>query len=624
MRLKLMPVMIMVLLLPATAVAAPAVAYEVRARTVTWIPIRLPDLEHAIGSKVVAVLGKGGILRLSKTTRDKQTRKLDLSRADLLLEISGEVVEDAGNFTVTLALRPVRDAGLPSFVTAATVSISGKPKQVMYTRIVAAAHKSAQKLRSALRSRAEFAGGTGEPTATVSADQLFDWGRVMPPKARVSSRDMGTFANTRLSWHQRKEAGFRLAGLAYDNADVRHLLERAALTDPDKFTRLYAVRFLEPASRTYRFTQKVILAVLREDATPDVKSRAFTLSKHFFGLSPHETAQTWVQLLTSRVAELDNHSFGSLTKLIGFRVDDMPNLDLGLAGCLKQQEVLAEGRRRKENCLNIVEKVPPGRRTAILISYLDQPLTELANDLPDRWRGGPFGTAIKLAFKDPCQARALRAVLTRLLGESTDPRTSAEIIKQMADNQLTPAVIKAAAKVFADSMDRDVRTKMERVIGGPKRKYMPPWGVLASPASRAAAEELLKGEVSRYQRRELTSLIKRLEKLEGEAHKTGLRKHLRADGPPAPGAVDHFVNCILTNKEGRAQRDCADGLRWLALNFPRRRRMAVAAILGLLTQTRAPLHDRTKRNLASTIRKLGWQYRKQPMDQGQWGQCTTR
>ncbi len=628
MRPLLFPVLLILMFGPTTAAAAPAVAYEVRARTVTWIPIRLPDLEHGIGAKAVSVLGEGGIVRLSKARRDKKTRRLDLSAADLLLQISGEVVEDAGNFTVTLSLRPVRDAGLPSYVTASTVSISGKPKRVMYTRIVAAAARAAGKLRAALRSRPEFAGPSGKVHAAVSADQLFDWGRVMPPKARVSGRDMATFANTRLTWHKRKEAAFRLAGLAYDNANVRRLFERAALTDPDKYTRLYAVRMLEPSSRSYRFTQKVILAVLREDANPEVKSYAFSISRHFFGLSPHETAQTWVTLLTSKVAEFNNRSFATLTKLMGYRVDDMPNVDLGLVGCLKTQEVLAEGRRRKEACLDIVEKLPPGRRTAILISYLNQPLTELANDLPDRWRGGPFGSAIKQAFKDPCQRKALRAVLSRLLSEALDVRTKAEIITHMADDQLTPAMIKAAAEIYAETPDRAVRSKMELVVQGPKRRYKAPWGVLAWPAARAAAKKLLDGNLERHQRRNMERLIKRLDKQEGEAHKTGLRKYLRPDGPPAPGAVDHFVQCVLASaspQEGRrAGRDCAGGLRWLALTFPQHRRLAVAAILGLLTQKRVKLHSYARSSLRSTISKLGYMYRRQPKDQGQWGQCTTR
>ena len=628
MRSIFFPVVLLLMFFTTPAGAAPAVAYEVRARTVTWIPIRLPDLQHGIGSKVVSVLGSGGIVRLSKARWDKKARRLDLSAADLLLQITGEVVEDAGNFTVTLSLRPVRDAGLPSYVTSSTVSISGKPKRVMYTRIVEAADKAAQKLRGALRSRPEFAGPGGKLPAAVSADLLFDWGRVMPPRAKVSGRDMATFANTRLTWHKRKEAAFRLAALAYDNADVRHLFERAALTDPDKYTRLYAVRMLEPSSRSHRFTQKVILAVLREDANPEVKSYAFSISQHFFGLSPHETAQTWVQLLTSKVAEFNNRSFANLTKLMGFRVDDMPNVDLGLIGCLKTQEVLDEGRRRKEACLDIVEKLPPGRRTAILISYLNQPLTELANDLPDRWRGGPFGTAIKVAFKDPCQRKVLRAVLGRLLSEALDVRTKAEIITHMANDQLTPAVIRAAAEIYGETPDRKVRSKMEQVVQGPKRRYKAPWGVLAWPAARAAARKLLDGNLERHQRRNMESLLKSLDKAEGQAHKTGLRKYLKPDGPPLPGAVDHFVQCILSStspREGRrAARDCAGGLRWLALTFPQHRRLAVAAIFGLLTQKRVKLHGYARSSLRSTISKLGYIYRKQPTDQGQWGQCTTR
>ena len=117
--------------MPAGAEAALSAGYVVKVRTVSWIPIRVPDLEHAISAEAVSVLSGGGMLKLERGTKGKSL--------DMKLFVGGEVVEDAGNFTVTLSIRPLKDPGLPSFVTAGTVSISGKSKARMFKSIISAA-----------------------------------------------------------------------------------------------------------------------------------------------------------------------------------------------------------------------------------------------------------------------------------------------------------------------------------------------------------------------------------------------------------------------------------------------------------------------------------------------------
>jgi len=578
-----------------------SVVYTVKARTETWIPIRLPDIEHALASTVAAALARGDLMTLSPARLDPRTRKPALGSADMLLEIHGDVVEQAGNFSVNLVLKPVRDPGLPSFVTAATVSISGKPKQAMYKLMLASSRRAADRLYSAMRSRlGRSAKSSGD---TLPAD-LFEWAKLAAPRPRPSSQDLKTFLNSSLSWDRRKEAGFRLAGLAFDDANVRHALQQVALTDPDKIARYYAVRFLAPSSRVHLFTQRVLLGVAREDSDPRTKGEALRLSEHFFGLSPLQTRQTWVQLLTARLSELSNSDFSRLVKHLGFRLDS-PNLDLGLLGCLTQQEVQEEGRRRKDSCLSLARLLPAQRRTAMLLAYLDRPLTRFTNDLPDRYKGGPLGTAIRLAFEDPCRVDALARVCSRLLRESKDLRTSALLVQALAEKRLTPDVLRRAGRLAVETTDNRLRSKLIRLLENPSRNHKPPWDVLVwSTAKKVYRDLLAGGGLESYGRRTLERALEKLGKLQGEAHKAGLRRHLSRSGAPTSGATAHFTDCVLSSSEQKTQRDCAAGLRWLALDFPRHRSRAEAAMRRLLSQTDKELHTWTRRALESSLRTL--------------------
>ena len=568
------------LALPVHVHAALSTGYKVRVRTVSWIPILVSDLEHTISSEVLSVLSGDGLLKLEKSSGKGKG-------LDMRLAITGEVVEAAGTFTVTLSIRPLRDPSLPSFVTASTASISKQSKSVMFKRISAAAKGAAKRMASAMGAHPAVLGRLGRKARTGAGGRgtpldLFQWGQVSPLPVKASSKDMATFIDGRLSWQKRKEAGFRISGLAYDNNNVRHAIERVALTDPDPITRYYAVRFLEPSSRAHRFTQQVLLAVAREDADPKVKSEALDLSPTFMGLSSRETLQTWVQLLTARVADLKNRDLGHVLKQLSYR-PDTPNLDLGLLQCLRAQEVLREGRARKEACLDLVEKLPPERRAAILLGYLSQPISALNNDLPGQHRGGPLDNAIQTAFRTPCQPRALREQLWRLLKESNDDKLALSMLTTLAGHQNTSAVVKAVAQRLSRATDdRDMYAWMsllERVI----RRHKADWNVLAWASARKEASRLLDGSaVDERRSRELKRLVERLDKMMAEKkHKVGLRKHLRAERSPKPSAVGYLTACIKDEQDPRAKGDCAEALGWMAKTFPRLRTSALAALKTL-------------------------------------------
>ncbi len=555
--------------------AALSTGYVSKVRVVSWIPIREADLESAIAAQAVAALSRDGLLRLEKGTRGK--------KLDMKLFVGGEVVEDAGNFTVTLSIRPLRDPGLPSFVTAATVSISGQKRAVMFKRIISAARTAARRMSAAMRAHPEIlarlgsAGATGGPLPA-----MFQWGKVAPLPVKATSKDLATFLNGRLSWHKRKEAAFRISGLAYDNANVRHAVEKVALTDPDPITRLYAVKFLRPSARAHRFTQQVLLAVAREDADPKVKGEALTLSHSFMGLSKRETLQTWVQLLASRVADLNNRSFKLLTKSLGWR-PNTPNLDLGLLRCLRQQEVLREGRDRKELCLDLVEQLPPRRRGAILLGYLGQPFDALSNDLPRRRGDGPVMEAVEIALRRPCDIKRIRGAIWRLLKEVQNPEAEATLLQALAEQQYTPAVVRAVSQRLSRASDRSTSYKLKSLLERVARGHRPDWNVTAWATARKEVSRLMGSSDERLDR-DLKRLLERLDKLRQQPHKAGLRRHLRAEGSPRASAVDYLRKCVEDAGDDRAGGDCAEALGWIALSHASLRTRALEALDALQRQ----------------------------------------
>jgi hypothetical protein len=476
-------------------------------------------------------------------------------------------------------------------------------------------------MRGTLDARRSALAGAAAPAAAPA--RLFEWGKLVPPRvAGRGDRDLATFVNGRLSWHKRKEAGFRLAARAFDEERVRHAIERVALTDPEPLTRLYALRFLEPSSRAYPFTQRVILAVAREESDPKVKGQAVDLSRHFVGLSPHQTLQTWVQLLSAPVAELDSRTHGTVASLLRDR-PDTPNLELGLLACITRQEVMREGRHRKRSCLDVVQRLPLRRRSAVLMAYLNRPLADLEADMPERYDQGPVGRALRLAFEDACRQPMLRRVVWRLLGEGPPPRMAADLLGTLGKHQLTPKVVTSAAQLMGQASEHRLRSDLARLLDQPGVSRKPDWGVLAWAAARDELGRLVAGgQLPAHHQRTLKRSLQRLAQKSAQRHKRDLGPHLRPDLPPLPGTAAYFGRCVLDNaREERVARDCMQGFVWLLSSWPQRRREAVAVLRGLLTQERQELPPRTRRRVENILKQLAWRYRQARLGKKEVLQC---
>jgi hypothetical protein len=629
---------LLALILAATpAHAAPTVGYHARVQTVSWIPIPVADIEQTISAKVLEVLSADGLLRLERAKIDSRTREPKTAGMDLMLEIFGEIVEDAGNFSVILSLSPVGRSGLPSFVASDTCSISrlkvaakGR-KAVIFSRMVQAARQAAERLQRAVRSRQGLLQqgtlpGAGQRDTDLS--QMMTWGRIEPPRVRPTGVELATFASSAAPVAARIAAGWRVARQAFDNANVRHVLEHAALFDVNARLRQEALRMLEPASRSHAFTQRVILAVARQDVDPGVRSQALELSKGFFGLSATQTLQTWVYLLGSKVAELNQRGFASLAQHLAAR-PDTPNLDLGVLSCLRRVQVLEQGRRRKERCLRLLDKIPPPRSTNVLLGYLSLPLDSARTDLPDERGEGPFSSAVKMALEGGCRLDALWHVLYSQLRHSSDPQTTAVLLGAMLRIHATPELVGRHAELLRAPDEQELRdpkqSKLRRAVAEDfavaLRKKQPPWNVLGWAAIRQAVEQhlprLREGATSRDQYwlraelRRFERLLKQLGQQEQLKHRVALARHLRPGAPPdvEPEAIDHLTRCALQGGE-EARQDCAEALGWLVLTYRGRvRRQAVAASYGLLRQTRHPLSQKAAESLQTTLGTLTRRYR---------------
>lgn len=622
------------LLTSSAARGAPSVGYHTRVQTESWIPIPVSDMEQAISAKVLEVLSADGLLRFERAAIDARTHQPRLTGKDLQLEIFAELVEDAGNFSVILSLSPVSRSELPSFVASDTASISQlrQPakdrKATIFSRMMQAARRAAERLQQAVRSRQGLFQRRAVPGAEAldtDLSQLMTWGRIQPPKVRPTGKDLSAFANSALPVDQRIKAGWRVARQAFDNAEVRHALEHAAIFDVNARLRQEVLRMLEPASRNHAFTQRVILAVARQDVDPDVRSRAVELSKGFFGLSPTQTLQTWVTLLGSKVAELKQRTFESLVQHLSAR-PDTPNLDLGVLSCLRRIQVLKQGRRRKERCLTLLRKIPPPRSANVLLGYLSLPLDSARTDLPDDRGRGPFARAVKMSLSGNCRLNALWHALQKQLPRSQDPQTTAILLGAMIRIQATPELVGRYAELvqaegeeaFADYKRSTLRKVVAEDLKMALRKNQPPWNVLGWDAVRQLAERhipRIKSAASsraKYWLRAELEIFERLLQSVGERqrqkHRVALGRYLYPGAPPAVNleAIDHLTGCAL---QDASQQDCADALGWLALAYDGRiRRHAVAAIYGLLRQTRQPLRQKAASALEASLEALTKRY----------------
>lgn len=589
----------------APPVGALKVSYVAEVRTASWIPILQQDMEHALASKVLAALTGNGQLQLSKIQRDPGTGRLPQPSTPWLLRIDGEVFEDAGNFAVTLTLKPTREGNLPSFAAAAGAVLRKQNKRRIYQRINEAAEQAGKRLWRALSPRLASLSGAGQGSmknASSDASRLFDWGKLSPPRGRYKGRDLAIWQRQGGSATQRSkriEAGKRLSGLAYDVPAIRHAFERSALEDPDHVIRHYALTFLGPSSRRYPFTQRVILQVLREDGNPKIRGEAFTLSRAFVGLSLQPTLQTWVELLRTKEAELGARDHAGVAKLLALR-PDAPNLDLGLITCLKQEEVLARGGdKRKRSCLDVVKALPSRRRARILRELLDQPLSSFGKI--DSYSF--FASAARLAFADGCSARDLQVILGRRLTEANEPKALKAIVGALEKSEPTPGLVTVYRAAYERTNDRMTRYAVFQALRKITYWREPPWGVGAWATAKQVVEQLTSSASSR-DRRGMVRLQQKLDSLAQQApQRAGIAAHLDEAGLPKASAVDYLASCVLAAQPARRGRyDCIEGLRWLVLSHPQHRRRALGAVYGLLR--RSDVDGSLKRSLGRIVESL--------------------
>ena len=570
---------------------ARTVAYRVKIHTLTWIPIRSSDLAFSLRSKVLSVLAPDSALKFVPAGK--------AVTAEYELKVVGEIVEDAGDFSVVLGLNPHSDASLPSFVAAATTSISRREKGAIFRKILQAARQAAQRLRKRMRRGFDGRGAVWRASASPG---VADWGRIRPPRVNAKSGDLAVFLNTRLSNDRRLEAGKRLSARAYDEATVRHAFEHVALTDPQPLMRYYALRFLRPSSRRHRLTQRIILGVLREDADPKVRAEAFELSEAFVGLALTETLDTWVSLLPSKIAAFGPRPFSRLVKLLSARAAKVPNLEAGLLKCLLQREVLRGGKRRRAQCMEIVEALPAPRRQAVLIRYLDRPVRELRGELPrERYDSGPIPAALRLLRRQKCLSPQLVTVLLRHVQSEVTPLYKRGIVEALVNAAPSSAALRFFEQLLRESEDERLRRLAIDGLRAAARSNRVPWGIPHAKRVRAiAGRSQSAGRLSDLERRSLERLIERIAKAARPAHRLALRAQLRSGRPPKPAVVDHFARCARSG-QARVRRDCISGLLWLAGDFPGLRASAQREIRKLVQSDASP-RSWTRRRLESALK----------------------
>jgi hypothetical protein len=604
--------------------AAPAqaraieVVHQTTIHTESWMPIAELDLAAVLRDHVVSQLSSTGVLRLSKLQRHPMSGRMLTDKAEMLLDLQGDVIGEAGTFTVSITLRPIGARTLPSFAAAATATIARVPKHVMYTRIVAAVKEATVRLERGLRSGVgllQEASSSG--SLSVAASGLFRWPKLSAPPKRAIGADARSFSRAREDRSRRIEAGMRLASLAYDSADVRHLIEHVLLSDTDPVIRLYALRFLEPASRRHRFTQHVVLNIARNDGDPKVRGQAFELSPAFLSSSPAQTLQTWVELLAARPAEFAGHA--KLVKLLVAR-PDLPNLDLALSRCLAQRSVMAaRDRQRKQACLSIARELPAARRTRLMMSYVDRPSASFGHR---RDSYGPYGSAVRQALEGGCSSvHAAQRALIQRAEQGKDAQQKRTVLDSMSKGYPFPEVSAYYRRELLSSRDREVMFAALSALESIRYQHYPPWAVLSwDLAARTLAELSREGGLEQRLGGERAFVVRNLRARsqsgyrsvqqfnQRQRHRLALKPHLSVDEQPAASALPYFVSCVQTTA-GREQTDCATGIHWLALYHKPYRQAALSAALALLRQKQVRLERHARQVLLKVQQHLTQLYR---------------
>lgn len=375
------------LLLAATA--PPLVNYTVSIETRTWQPIELQDVDRIIESTALASLARRGDMRLVRTGFE------ELRAGDYSLLVSGRFIEEAEDFSVYLTFGPGKRADLPSFHVSATANIGKRPMAEMQSIMQALTTDTAKRLDALVAPhlrRVELPLLLDE-TREAPPPELWRWAPQAEPQLKNPTELLRRLTDPRNSDNERLGAIDPIAGAAFDQVPALAALERCVLRDPSADVRARCAEALEPAARVRVPTQRVLLQAIRQELDPRPLQALLEISRSFSALSRTEAIDTWLYLVAS------NDTPGDAMRVVVDVVQDegdLPNLDVAVAACLRQQSLVP---MKKSYCASrLLRSLPPARRDAVIMDYLrNAPTRELKDyNLVDdllRAREGKLGGA---------------------------------------------------------------------------------------------------------------------------------------------------------------------------------------------------------------------------------------
>ena len=338
----------------------PKVRYLSKTESRSWEPIKLDEVNRVVEAAVLGALTPAGMMRLEKAAGFGE-----LVQGEYTLLIEGRFVEEAESYSLYLTFGPGTEKDLPSFHVFDTAAIGRRERSKMIASIEGTARRAGLRLGEVLNPQLERVRiKLGRPNLD-NTELPFQWEKLSLPSVGSPKSWIKTLLDVREPDHERFGALEKIKSQIFDQAAARDAAMRCALRDPKPELRAACVRALEPAARTHVPTQRLLLQALREEADETVMGPLLDISKIFVGLSKKETIDTWLELAASSATPASSAS--SIGQLLS-KEGDVPNLDVAVAKCLRQ-EALDFG--KKYACIQwLLPKIPEERRFGVVYGYL--------------------------------------------------------------------------------------------------------------------------------------------------------------------------------------------------------------------------------------------------------------
>lgn len=338
----------------------PKVRYLSKTETRSWEPIKLEEVNRVVEAAVLGALTPAGMMRLEKAAGFGE-----LVQGEYTLLIEGRFVEEAESYSLYLTFGPGTAKDLPSFHVFDTAAVGRRERSKMITSIEETAKQAGLRLGEVLNPQLERVRIKLLRPNLDDTELPFRWDDLEVPTVGSPESWLKTLLDVRNPDHERFAALDKIKSQIFDQAPARHAALRCALRDPKPELRSACIRALEPAARTHVSTQRLLLQAMREEADDAVMRSLLEVSKLFVGLSKKETIDTWLELVASSATPASSAS--AIAQLLSDE-GDVPNLDLAVAKCLRQ-EALAYG--KKYACIQwLLPKIPEERRYGVVYGYL--------------------------------------------------------------------------------------------------------------------------------------------------------------------------------------------------------------------------------------------------------------